>query len=66
VRQFHCEVAQGANAGLELRLAVIDLRGANQFVCCALGTEVVRVRDDSVVAVVLPRDDDCEQLALDA
>jgi hypothetical protein len=33
-----------------------------QLVECALGTEVVCVRANSVVAVVRPRDDDCEQL----
>jgi hypothetical protein len=37
-----------------------------QLFGCALGTEVVCVRANSVVAVVRPRDDDCEELALGA
>ena len=49
---------------LEPRLAVVVRGVFGQLVGGALGTEVVCVRANSVVAVVRPRDDDGEELAL--
>jgi hypothetical protein len=58
------EVAQRACSRVERRRPVVDGDLADELVGCALGTEVVGVGADSVVAVVLAGDDDREQLAL--
>ena len=49
---------------LQVGIAVVVHRVLGQLIGCALGTEVVRVRAQSVVALVRGRDDDGEQLAL--
>ena len=66
VRQEHGEVAERANPRLELRLPVVVGGVLRQLVCCALGTEVVGVRANSVMAVVRARNDDGEELSLGA
>jgi hypothetical protein len=65
-RQLQREVAERADARLEIGDAKVVQRVLGQLVGCALGTEVVGVRASSVVAVVRVRDDDREELALDA
>ena len=57
-------VAQGADRGGQVRPAVIVRRMAGKRLVCALSTEVVCMRANSVMAVVLTRDDDGEQLTL--
>ena len=57
-------VAQSADRGGEIGQAVVVRRLVGERLVCALCTEVVCVRADSVVAVVLARDDDGEQLTL--
>jgi hypothetical protein len=66
VRDLDREVAQYADARLEVRLSIVVRGVLCELVRCALGTEVVCVRADSVVAVVGAGNDDREQLALDA
>ncbi len=64
VRQLHGEVAEGALARREARLAVVVHRVLSGLVVCALGTEVVGMRRRSVAAELLGRGDGREQLAL--
>ena len=66
LRQEHGEVAECADPRLELRLPVIVGGVLRELVCCALGTEVVGVRANSVMAVVRARNDDGEELSLGA
>jgi hypothetical protein len=65
-RDLDGEVTQAANLRLELSLSVVVRRVLGELFGCALCTEVVRVRANSVVALVRPRNDDGEQLALRA
>ena len=62
-RHLEGEVAKAADAWLEVGLTVVVHSVFCQLVECALGTEVVCVRANSVVTAVRPRDDDCEELA---
>ena len=64
-RQLQREVADRADARLEIGGAIVVQRVLGQLVGCALGTEVVGMRASSVVAVVRVRDDNGEELALD-
>lgn len=64
-RQLQREVAERADARLEIGGAIVVQRVLGQLVGCALGTEVVGMRASSVVAVVRVRDDNGEELALD-
>lgn len=64
--QLNREVTQRAHARLELGLAVVVRGVLRQLLCCALGTEVVCMCLNSVVAVVLAGYDDSEQLPLRA
>jgi hypothetical protein len=64
-RQLEREVAERADARLEVGGSVVVQRVLGQLVGCALGTEVVGMRMSSVVAVVRGRDDDGQELALD-
>jgi hypothetical protein len=64
VREPDREIAESPNAGLEIGLSVVVRRMLRKLVVCALGTEVVGVRTDSVVAVVRTGDDEGEQLPL--
>jgi hypothetical protein len=57
-------VAEGANRAGQVGPPVVVRRVRRQPLVCALSTEVVCMRANSVVAVVLARDDDGEQLAL--
>jgi len=66
VRELHGEVAQGMDPRLEIRLPVVVRGMRGKLVWGALGTEVVGMRLDSVVAVVRPGDDDGEELAVGA
>jgi hypothetical protein len=66
VRQKHGEVAERADPGLELRLPVVVSGVLRELVCCALGTEVVGMRTNSIMAVVRARNDDGEELSLGA
>jgi hypothetical protein len=66
VRQRDREVTESANARLEFRLPVVVRRMLGELVVCALGTEVVGMRTNSVVAVVRARDDNGEELPLRA
>jgi cell division septum initiation protein DivIVA len=66
VREFHGEVAQGMDPRLEIRLPVVVLGVRGKLLWGALGTEVVGMCLDSVVAVVRPGDDDGEELAVGA
>jgi hypothetical protein len=64
MRQKHGEVAERADLWLQLRLPVVVGGVLRQLVCCALGTEVVCVRANSVMAVVFAGNDHGEELAL--
>lgn len=64
VRELHCEVAQGSDPRLDIRCPVVVRGVLGKLVWGALGTEVVGMRLDSVVAVVRPGDDDGEELAV--
>jgi len=66
VREFHGEVAQDSGTRLEVRLPVVVGGVLGKLVWGALGTEVVGMRLDSVVAVIGPGDDDSEELAVGA
>jgi len=66
VRDLHREVAERADARLEIGLPIVVRGVVCELVRGALGTEVVCVGADSVVAVVGARNHDREQLALDA
>ncbi len=57
-------VAESANRAGQVGLPVVVRRVRRELLICALSTEVVCMRAYSVVAVVLARDDDREQLAL--
>jgi hypothetical protein len=62
-RQLDREGAERAKAWILRKVAANG--GVDELVWGALGTEVVGVRLDSVVAVVRPRDDHGEELTLD-
>jgi hypothetical protein len=62
--QLHGEVAERAHARLEVGPPIIVRCVLRELVWCALGTEVVCVRANSVVAVVGAGDDDREELPL--
>jgi hypothetical protein len=64
MRQAYREIAQRTNPRLQVRLTVVVCRVPRQLLECALSTEVVCVRVNSVMAVVRARDDDSEKLAL--
>jgi hypothetical protein len=64
MRQANGEVAEGADPWLQLRLPVVVRDMLRQLFGCALGTEVVCVRVNSVMAIVRAGDDDGEQLPL--
>jgi hypothetical protein len=64
VRQSNGEVAEVAYAWLEVGLPVVVSRMLRKLVVCALGTEVVGMRADSVVTVVRAGDDDGKELPL--
>jgi hypothetical protein len=66
VRQEHGEVAERADPRLELRPPVVVGGVLRELSCSALGTEVVGVRANSVMAVVRARNDDGEKLSLGA
>ena len=57
-------VAERQRPGVEVTVAVVVLGMRRKLVWGALGTEVVCMRANSVMAVVLTRDDDGEQLTL--
>ena len=65
VREVQGEVAKRAYARLEVRLLVVVRRVLRQLIRCALGTEVVCMRANSVMAVVRTRNDDRKQFPLD-
>jgi hypothetical protein len=60
------EITELAQAGLEVGLPIVVRGVLRELIRCALGTEVVGVRANSVVAVVRAGDDDRQQLALGA
>ena len=62
--QLDGEVAQSAQTRLEICLPVVVCRVLRELLVCALCTEVVCVRDRSVVTVVVPRGDGGEQFPL--
>ena len=64
MRQARGEVAQRADPRLQVGLPVVMRGVLRQLLGCALGTEVVCMRVNSVMAVVRARDDDGEKLAL--
>jgi hypothetical protein len=64
MRQARREVAQRTDPRLEVRLTVVVRGVLRQLLGCALSTEVVCMRVNSVMAVVRARDDDGEKLAL--
>jgi hypothetical protein len=64
MRQARREVAQRTDPRLEVRLTVVVRGVLRQLLGCALSTEVVCMRVNSVMAVVRARDDDSEKLAL--
>jgi hypothetical protein len=64
MRQAHREVAQRTSPRLQVGLTVVVRGVLRQLLGCALSTEVVCVRVNSVVAVIGARDDDGEELAL--
>ena len=66
VRELYCEVAQRPDPRLDIRFPVVVRCVRGKLVWNALGTEVVGMRLDSVVAVVRPGDDDGEELAVGA
>jgi len=66
VRELDCKVAQRANPRLDVRFPVVVRGVRGKLVWGALGTEVVGMRLDSVMAVVRPGDDDGEELAVGA
>ena len=57
LRQLDGVVAEGPYPRLEVGLAVVVRRVSRELLVCALGTEVVCVRECSVVAVIVPRGD---------
>jgi hypothetical protein len=66
VRELDCEVAQRPDPRLDIRFPVVVRGVRGKLVWGALGTEVVGMRLDSVMAVVRPGDDDGEELAVGA
>ena len=56
-RELEGVVAERADARFHVRVAIVVHRVLGQLVGCALGTEVVGMRAQSVVAVVGSRDD---------
>ena len=64
--QLHGEIAEREQTWLEAGLAIVVRRVLRQLLCCALGTEVVCVRLNSVVAVVRAGDHHREKLTLRA
>ena len=66
MRELHRKVAQGSDPRLDLSLPVVVRGVFGELVWGALGTEVVGMRLDSVVAVVRPGHDDGEELAVGA
>ena len=62
----HGKVAERSKGRLEVGLPVVVGRMLGEFCSGALGTEVVGMRANSIVTVVGARDDDGEELALDA
>jgi hypothetical protein len=66
VGQLHGEVAERALARAQVGLAVVVRYVLCDLVVCALGTEVVGMRDRSVVAALLGGRHRREQLALAA
>jgi hypothetical protein len=66
VRELYREVAQGPDPRLDIRFPVVVRGVGGKLVWGALGTEVVGMRPDSVVAVVRPGDDDGKELAVGA
>jgi hypothetical protein len=66
VRQLHGEIAEREQTRLKAGLAIVVRRVLRQLLCCALGTEVVCVRLNSVVAVVRAGDHYREKLTLRA
>jgi hypothetical protein len=64
VRQMDGEVAKRAHVLLEVGLPVVVRCVLRELVWCALGTEVVGMRLNSVVAVVGARDDHREEFPL--
>jgi hypothetical protein len=66
VRQLHGEVAQRPLARRERRQPVIVRCMLRDRVVCALGTEVVCMRDRSIVAALLGRGHGRQELALAA
>jgi hypothetical protein len=65
-RELDGKVAERPDGRREVGLPVVVGGVVRELGWCALGTEVVGVRADSVVAVVRARDDHREQLALGA
>ena len=66
MRELHRKVAQGAEPRLEIRVPVVVGGMLGKLVWGALGTEVVGMRLNSVVAIVGSRDDDREELPIGA
>jgi hypothetical protein len=66
VRQLDREVAERAFPRRELRLSVVVSRVSRVLLFCALCTEVVGVRDRSVMAALRRGRDGRKQLALTA
>jgi hypothetical protein len=64
MRQARREIAQRTDPRLKVSLSVVVRGVLRQILGCALGTEVVCVGVNSVMAVVRARDDDGEKLGL--
>jgi hypothetical protein len=64
MRQSDREVAERPNPRVEIGVSVVVSGVLGQLLGCALGTEVVCVRVNSVMAVIRAGDDDGEKLPL--